>query len=103
MKFKKGDQVKIVSGNEKGKEGKILAVFPMENKVVVEGVNMKKKHMRPRQQGKKGEMVTIPAPFPTSRIMRVCPKCGAVTRIAYQMEGNIKIRVCKKCGATLSS
>ncbi len=102
MKFKKGDQVKIIAGNEKGKQGKILAVFPVDQAVVVEGVNMKKKHMRPRQQGKKGEMVRIPAPFPASRIMRVCTACGAVTRIAYHTEGNVKTRVCKKCGATLS-
>lgn len=102
MKIKKGDQVKMVSGNDKGKQGKVLAVFPKIEKLVVEGLNIKKKHVRPRQQGKKGELVRIPAPLPVSRAMLVCPKCGKPTRVGYKSDGlGNKSRVCKKCGANL--
>lgn len=99
MKVRKGDQVKIISGNDKGKQGKILAVLPQLEKVVIEGINMKKKHVRPRQQGKKGELVKIPAPFPVSRTMLVCATCGKPTRIGYRTSANgSKTRICKKCG-----
>lgn len=98
MKIRKGDQVKIISGNDKGKQGKVLAVFPQEGKIVVEGVNIKKKHVRPKQQGKKGELVRIPAPFSASRAMIICSKCGKPTRVAMQLAENKKYRTCKKCG-----
>lgn len=97
MKVKKGDQVKIISGNDRGKQGKVLAVFPNDGKVVIEGLNIKKKHVRPRQQGKKGELVRIPAPFPVSRVMLVCPKCGKAVRAGYQVNAGTKSRFCKKC------
>lgn len=101
MKLKKGDNVKIISGNDKGKSGKILAALPRIDRIVVEGVNMKKKHMKPRQQGKKGELVRIPAPFPVSRAMFVCPKCNKPARIGYSTKPQGKERVCKKCGAEI--
>lgn len=101
MKIKKDDQVKIISGNDRGKQGKVFLVFPKEGKIVVEGINMKKKHVRPRQQGKKGEMIRIPGPFPVSRAQIVCSKCGKPTRIGYKFENKIKLRVCKKCGAQI--
>lgn len=98
MKIKKGDQVKIISGNDKGKQGKVLVVLPEEHRIVVEGINVKKKHVRPKQQGKKGELVRIPAPFPASRVQLVCSKCGKMTRAGYSSNSGGKIRVCKKCG-----
>lgn len=102
MKFKKGDHIQIISGNDKGKQGKILSVLRTENRVVVEGLNMKKKHMRPRQQGKKGEMVLVPAALSASRIMLVCQKCGRARRVGFKVGDNgIKTRVCKKCGANI--
>lgn len=101
MKFKKGDTVKIISGNDKGKTGKILSVFPAEGKIVVENAQVRKKHVRARQQGKKGEMVHIPAPFPASRAMIVCSRCAKPTRIGLQIGGNAKMRMCKKCGSAL--
>ena len=98
-KIKKGDSVKIISGNDQGKQGKVLAVFPQDRKIVVEGVNMKKKHVRPKQQGKKGELVRMPAPFPSSRAMLVCGKCGKPTRAGHKInDSGTKSRVCKKCG-----
>ena len=97
MKIKKGDQVKIISGNDKGKQGKVLKVFSSENKILVEGINLKKKHVRPKQQGKKGELVKMAFPLQVSRVMLVCDKCGKPTRIGYKLEQNKKYRVCKKC------
>ena len=97
MKIKKGDQVKIISGNDKGKTGKVLAALPEEGKIVAEGINIKKKHVRPRERGKKGELVRIPAAFPASRAMVICPNCGKPTRIGYRTTENKKVRICKKC------
>ena len=101
MKLKKGDTIKIISGNDKGKQGKVLAVFPSEERIVVEGVNIKKKHIRPRKQDQKGELVRIPAPFPLSRALLICPKCGQPTRVGFRVEGKKKVRVCKRCGAEM--
>lgn len=99
MKIRKGDQVKIISGNDKGKQGKVLAVLLKEERIVVEGANIKKKHVRPKKQGQKGELVRIPAPFPVSRAMLVCSKCGQAARVAYKInDSGQKTRVCKKCG-----
>ncbi len=98
MKIKKGDIVKIVSGNDRGKQGKVLAVFPKESKVVVDGLNMKKKHVRPRSQGKKGELIRLPAPLHVSRIMLLCSKCSKPTRVGYKINDlGIKSRVCLRC------
>lgn len=97
MNLKKGDKVKIISGNDRGKEGKILAVFPEDGRIMVDGVNIKKKHARPRRQGQKGERIEKPAPFNASRAMIVCGSCGRATRVGWREEGGKKIRVCKKC------
>ena len=98
MKIKKGDQVKIMAGNDRGKVGKVLVAIPEEGKIVVEGLNIKKKHVRPRQQGKKGELVRVPAPFPVSRVALVCPHCAKPTRVGFALKAiGGKPRVCKKC------
>ncbi|TSC76361.1 MAG: large subunit ribosomal protein L24 [Parcubacteria group bacterium Gr01-1014_33] len=101
MKIRKGDTIKIISGNDKGKQAKVLAVFPKEGRIVAEGIYIKKKHVRPKRQGQKGELVRIPGLFPVSRAMIVCPKCGKPARIGFQKNGTQKIRVCKKCGREL--
>ena len=102
MKIKKGDNIKIISGNDKGKLGKVLAVLPVENRIVVEGLNMKKKHVRPRRQDQKGEMVRIPGAFAASRAMIVCPKCGKSARIKHIFnDARKKVRVCGACGSEL--
>jgi|SRR3990167_7068864 len=101
MKIHKNDVVKIISGNDKGRQGKVLVVFPAEGKIVVEGLNIKKKHVRPKQQGKKGELVRVPVPLLVSRAMLVCGKCGPV-RSAFKInDSGQKARVCKKCGGEL--
>lgn len=99
MKIKKGDQVKIVTGNDKNKQGKVLAVLPHVQKIVVDGMNIKKKHVRSKQQGKKGELVRIPMPFSVSRAMLLCPQCGKAARAGFKLSGTKKVRICKKCGA----
>ena len=102
MNIKKGDNVKIMSGNDKAKVGKVLAVFPDAERIVVEGTNMRKKHVRPRRQDQKGEVVRIPAAFPASRAMIVCPKCSKTTRVKHAMnEAGKKMRVCRSCASEL--
>ncbi len=97
MKIKKGDQVIVISGKYKGKKGKVLKVIPKEGKIVVEGVNMIKKHMRPRKEGEKGEVVHKPAPIYVSKVMLICPKCKKLTRVGYKIVDGKKYRICKKC------
>lgn len=101
MKIRKGDRVKIRTGNDRGKVGKVLVAIPEERKIVVEGLNIKKKHVRPRQQGKKGELVRIPAPFPVSRAVLICPHCGKPTRVGFNLKNEEKRRACKKCKAEI--
>lgn len=98
MKIKKGDTVKIMTGKDKGKTGKVAKVIPSEEKIIVEGMNIKKKHMKPKKQGQKGHTAQISAPFYAANAMIVCSSCGKAARIGYKTEGENKIRVCKKCG-----
>ena len=101
-KIHKGDLVKIIAGNDKGKQGKVLSVFSKEGKIVVEGLNIKKKHVRPKRQGQKGELVRVPAPFAVSKSMLLCGRCVAPVRVGYKMaESGKKRRICKKCGSDL--
>ena len=99
MRIKKNDQVKIALGKDRGKTGKVLRVFPAEDKVIVEGLILIKKHMRPRREGEKGQRVEIPGKINVSNVMVVCPKCGKTTRIGSKQVGDKKVRVCKKCNA----
>ncbi len=101
MKLKKGDTVAIIKGKDRGKTGKILRVLRYQNKVFVEGVNMKKRHMRPRKAGQKGEVITISHPFALANVMLVCNHCGKKTRVGYRISGIQKLRICKKCGGEL--
>lgn len=101
MNLKKGDQVKILSGKDRGKTGNLLRVLPGEEKVVVEGVNTFKKRVKPTQQGQKGEMVTLPRPVSASKVQLICKNCKKPTRVGYRMNGGKKERFCKKCQATI--
>lgn len=98
MKIRKNDTVRLISGNERGKQGKVLSVLPREGRIAVEGVNLKKKHVRPKRAGQKGELVRIPALFPASRAMLLCPACGEPTRVRYQAGEKGNVRTCRKCG-----
>jgi large subunit ribosomal protein L24 len=97
MKVKKGDSVLITAGKDKGRTGKIMKAMPKELKVLVEGINLKKKHVRPKKQGEKGQVVEIPAALDISNVKVICPKCGKATRVGYAMEKDVKNRICKKC------
>ena len=97
MKVKKGDNVLIIAGKDKGRTAKIIKSIPKEMKVLVEGVNLKKKHVKPKREGEKGQVVSIPAPLDISNIKIICPKCGKATRIGYRTDNEVKNRVCKKC------
>ena len=97
MKVKKGDSVLIIAGKDKGRTGKIMKSLPKELKVLVEGINLKKKHVRPKKEGEKGQVVEIPAAMNVSNVKVICPKCGKATRVGYAMEKDVKNRICKKC------
>ena len=97
MKIKKGDLVKMITGKDRGKTGKVLRVFPQEKKITVENLNIVKKHNRPRKEGEKGQRVEIPRAITVSNALLVCPKCGKATRIGYRVSGDMKHRFCKKC------
>ena len=101
MNVKKGDTVVVLSGKDKGKQGKILGTVPSEAKVVVEGINMVTCHTKPRRQGEEGGIVKREAALYASKVQVVCPKCGKATRVAHKVEGAKKVRVCKHCGAEL--
>ncbi len=97
MKVKKGDTILIISGKDKGKKGKIIEAFPKENRLTVEGVNLRKKHQRPKKQGEKGQIITLPGSVPSANVKLVCPKCGKATRVSFKISGKNKVRICKKC------
>jgi len=101
MKFnqiKKNDQVIVISGNEKGKKGKVLSVDHENGRVIVEGVNMATKHKKPRRQGESGGIIQQEAALDMSNVMHICKKCGKPTRIGYTvLKDGSKVRVCKKC------
>lgn len=98
MKIKKGDNVKIICGKDSGKTGKVINVLPKENKIAIEGLNLRIKHAKPRKGGEKGQKIQFPASLNVSNAMLICPKCGRQTRIGYKMlDGGRKVRICKKC------
>ena len=101
MNVKKGDTVVVLSGKDKGKQGKVLGTVPSEDKVVVEGVNMVTCHVKPRRQGESGGIVSREAAMYASKVQVVCPKCKKGTRVAHKIENGKKTRVCKHCGAEL--
>ena len=101
MKIKKGDKVRVISGADKGKEGIVQRVFPKLNRVVVENVNVHKKHRKPTQNNPQGEVLDIYAPIDASNVMVVCPACEKPTRIKHEVVDGKKVRVCKKCGEQL--
>ncbi len=98
-KIKRGDTVEVISGRDKGKRGKVLRVIPKEGKVIVEGVNVLKRHQRPNPRMREGGIVEREAPIYASKVMLVCPSCGQRTRVGFKvLEDGNKVRYCKKCG-----
>ena len=101
MKLHKGDTVKIIKGKDSGKTGKIIRVLRDKDKIVVEGLNIFKKHARPKKQGEKGEVVRVSRPLHASNAMIICGSCKKPTRIGVKIEEKNKFRICKKCKAKL--
>jgi large subunit ribosomal protein L24 len=104
MKIRRGDNVRVMSGKDRGKEGKILAVLPAERRIIVEGVNVVKRHMKLRaargRAGQEGGIIHQEAPVHASNVQIVCPSCGP-TRVGYEVKDGIKNRICRKCGGEL--
>ena len=102
MSIKKGDTVIVLSGKDKGKQGKVLAAMPADRKVIVEGINVVSRHTKPRKQGEEGGILKKEAAIYACKVQKVCPKCNKPTRPAHKMlaDGK-KVCVCKKCGAEI--
>ncbi len=102
MDIKKNDKVHIMRGKDSGKTGKVLQVNVSDEKIVVEGINLKFRHLRPRRQGEQGQRVEFPAAIHVSSVMLICPKCGKPTRVSHEGVKDKKARKCKKCQSTFS-
>jgi len=103
MKIKKGDKVKILIGKDQGKEGTVDRVFKKQSEVLVGGLNVFKKHQKPRGQGKDstGGITDVSMPLPVSKVILICPKCHKETRVGYKKINDQKNRFCKKCQAEI--
>ena len=99
MKLKKGDTVLIIAGKDKGRTAKILKSFIKEKQILVEGINLKKKHVKPKKEGEKGQVISVAFPVDVSNAKFLCPKCGKAVRLGYKIEGDKKFRFCKKCNS----
>ena len=96
-KIARGDTVRVLSGKDKGKKGAVTAVLREDNRVIVEGVNMIKKHVRARRAGEKGQRVSVAAPLHISNVQLICPSCKKAARVGISREGGQRERVCRKC------
>lgn len=97
MKFKKGDEVKIIRGKDKGKTGKIEKVYPKKNTVLIPGVNLYKRHLKARSQREPSEIITKAKPLPVANVALICAKCHLTTRVGFVIKDDKKIKICKKC------
>lgn len=102
VKLKKGDTVIIIAGNDKDKRGKILEVLPSKNRVVVEGINIRKKHVKPSQSMPQGGITELPGPIDASNVMLVCASCNSPSRVKIEQNGKDRTRICRKCGKEVS-
>ena len=103
MKVKKNDTVLVITGKDAGKTAKVLAAMPKDNRVIVDGINVQKKHKKARSAQDVSSIQSQPGPIDASNVMVVCPVCNKATRVAYAVEGDKKARICKKCGAVLDA
>lgn len=109
IKYRVNDQVTISAGKDKGKTGKVIQVLPDLGKVVVDGVNIMYKHLKPRRSGEKGQRVQFNGPIDASNVLLLCPKCGKASRVAYKLSATkgdevakkTKSRICKKCSEVI--
>ncbi|NLC17002.1 MAG: 50S ribosomal protein L24 [Clostridiales bacterium] len=103
LHVKKGDKVIILSGDEKGKTGKVLQIFPKQNRAIVEGVNIVHHHKKPKSAQEAGGITKSEAPIYLCKLQVICPSCGMPARVGFVKSGDEKSRVCKKCGKPIDS
>lgn len=101
LNVKKDDTVVVISGKDKGKEGKVMVALPQEGRVIVQNANMVTRHKKPRKQGEAGGRIQQEGTINASNVMLVCPKCHKATRAGHAFDGDKKVRVCKKCGKNI--
>lgn len=102
MKIKKGDKVRVLTGKDRGSEGEVMFAFPAEDKVIVEGVNLAKKHQKPRSESDPGGIIDKDLPMPASNVAILSPKDGKPTRVGYKvLDDGTKVRICKRTGVEL--
>ena len=101
LHVKKGDTVVVVSGDDKGVKGEVLETSPKEGKVIVKGVNIVTRHVKPRKQGDQGGIVKVEGAMYASKVQLYCPKCDKGGRVKHIIEDGVKVRVCAKCGAKI--
>ena len=101
LHVKKGDTVVVVSGDDKGRKGEVLEVSPKEGKVIVKGINIVTRHVKPRKQGEQGGIVKVEGAMYASKVQLYCAKCDKGVRVKHVVDGDTKVRVCAKCGAKL--
>ncbi|HJR23980.1 MAG TPA: 50S ribosomal protein L24 [Acidimicrobiales bacterium] len=102
LKIKKGDRVEVLTGKDRGKKGEVMRAIPAEGKVIVEGVNVAKKHQRPTKATMQGGIIDKDMPIPVANVAIVCPACGKRTRVGFKVDAaGTKVRVCKKCGGEM--
>ena len=101
MNIKRDDKVIVLSGKDKGKEGKVLSVDPKAGKVIVEGVSVASKHSKPRKQGEEGGIIKRETPIRACKVALYCEKCGKGVRVGHKIEDGKKTRICRKCGAEI--
>ena len=103
-KVRKNDTVQVLAGREKGKQGKVIRVLPDEDRVVIEGVNIRKRHTKPRRQGEQAGIVEFPAPLHVSNVAVVCSKCGKPARVGFRfLADGTKVRHCKRCDEVIEN
>ena len=99
MKLKKGDQVQVLQGRDRGKKGKVERIISAQKKVLVNGINKFKKHVKPQGEKQPGGIVEVTRPILASKVALVCPKCKQITRVGFELaKDKTKHRVCRKCG-----
>jgi large subunit ribosomal protein L24 len=102
LKIKKGDRVRVLTGKDRGKDGNVTRVLPAAGKVIVDGVNVAKKHQRATKATMQGGIIDRDMPLPVANVAILCPSCGKATRVGYKIDGDgTKVRVCKKCGGEM--
>ncbi len=102
LRIRKGDTVLVLKGRDRGKIGKVKSVEPAKRRVLVEGVNIVKRHLRSRKETEPSGIVEMEAPLPIANVKLICPNCGEPTRVGYRvLEDGRKVRVCKKCGEVI--